>query len=107
VEQPHILNWPDEFPWFLGKNDILKELYAGDTFRSDQWSRKIIAAVRISPDPLAARAIEEVRLTIENLKPTKVDAKGVPFSEVGLPIAAIRLRTDGADWVEHGNCPQD
>jgi hypothetical protein len=105
--RPHVLTWPKDFPWALGKNDILKKLYAGNSFETDQWTRQIVAAVGANPDPLVARAVEEVRLTIKKLPPTRVDAKGVPFSEVGYPISAIRLTNKGAEWIEKGNCPQE
>jgi hypothetical protein len=95
-----------DYPAWLGRSEIIRELYAGRTPRSQQWGRKIIEIVRASPDRLAARAIEEVRVTIENLPPEKTDYNGVPFSVVGFPISAIRLTSEGAEWVEKGNCPQ-
>jgi hypothetical protein len=103
---PYILK-PTDFPWWMGKGDIIKELVQRRTFRSDQWNRNIEAAVNSSSDPIATRAIEEVRLTIENLEPTMTDSRGVRFSAVGLPISALRLSSKGLEWIQKGNCPQN
>jgi hypothetical protein len=103
---PHILDAKD-FPNWMGRYEIIEELKAGQTFRSDQWRRKINAVVSASPDPVAALAIEQVKLTIDNLGPTKKNYAGVPFSEVGYPISAVRLTSKGAEWIEKGNCPQE
>jgi hypothetical protein len=103
--QPNILT-SSQFPQFLGKGDIIKEFDAGQTLRADQWRHKLIPLIRASTDQVATEAIEEVRLTIDNLATAKFNAKGVPFSEVGYPIAAIRLTSKGAEWIERGNCPQ-
>lgn len=104
--QPHILQ-PADFPWVLGKWDIVKELVQRKTFRSYAWNQKIEVAVNASQDPIATRAIEEVRLTIENLEPTMIDSKGVRFSGVGFPISALRLSSKGMEWIRKGNCPQN
>jgi hypothetical protein len=101
VSEPHVLA-EDEFPHWMGRHEIIDQLDGHNA-----WSNQVIAIMKISPDPIAAEAIEKVRLTIDHLPPTRVTDAGVPFSEVGYPISAIRLTSSGAEWIQQGNCPQD
>jgi hypothetical protein len=103
---PYILSGTD-FPNWMGRHEVIDELKARQTFRSDQWTRTINVAVKNSSDPIATVAIEKVKLTIDNLPKTKTTARGVPFSEVGNPISAVRLSRKGVEWIKKGNCPQD
>src|ERR1700722_6954920 len=102
---PYTLRNTDAPNW-MGEHEVIDELKRGGTFQSDQWRRKIDATVRASHDQIAAVAIEQVRLTIDNLPPSKKTVKGVSFSVVGYPISAARLTGKGVEWIEKGHCPQ-
>lgn len=91
--------------YLLGHNEILSEMAAGITPRALAWHRALKSRVEASKDQVAEEAIGAVELTILNLEKTKTDIKGVPFSEVGLPVAAVRLiRGKSAEWVAKGKC---
>jgi hypothetical protein len=89
----------------LGKVEIFNELNEQKTLRSAQWGQTVSKRVKASFDHIAEVPIAVVDLTIKNLPHNHIDAKGVPFSEVGPPVAAVRLRRGaGIDWPEPGTC---
>lgn len=89
----------------LGHNEILNELAARATPRGIAWWNTLKSKVGASKDPVAGEAIGVVDLTITNLEKTKLDGNLVRFSEVGPPVAAVRLiRGKSTEWVTKGKC---
>jgi hypothetical protein len=85
----------------IGKGEIVDEITGGKTRLQKIWQERVNASF----DRIAEEAIAAVDLTIENLPKTKVDSRSIPFSEVGPPTAAVRLRRDlGIDWPRIGTC---
>jgi hypothetical protein len=89
----------------MGKGEIIQEFDANSTPRSLIWRKMMNQRLNASFDRIAEVAIAAVDLTIDNLPKTHIDRQGVPFSDVGPPVAAVRLRRDkGVDWVQIGAC---
>jgi hypothetical protein len=90
----------------LGHSDIIFEWAAHPkTPQAFRWANELRLATSNADDPLAAGTIKMVEITIDNLPKTKIDARGIPFSVVGRPVAAIRLRRGkNAEWIREGQC---
>lgn len=92
--------------FFMGHNEIIQELVAHQTEEARQWLFDLRKAMEAASDPLAAGTIEVVQLTIDHLPKTLFDKNGIPFSVVGPPVAAVRLRRNNSvEWIQKGKCP--
>lgn len=91
-------------PIYLGKGEIIRECFAGQTPRSREWKRDMQMGIDFSADPTVFTAKKLVQLTIENYPRTRADGKGGQFSIVGGPIAITRLTQKGVDWVDKACC---
>lgn len=94
---------------FLGHSEIVNAVNNPQAPEEMKWRTEFVpTALRWSgehADDVMGKAAAYVELTIEHLPKTKKDAKGVPFSVVGFPVAAVRLiRGKNVDWIARGRC---
>lgn len=89
----------------LGEGEIITEWADRKTKRALEWRGDINREAFQSSDPSMAVAIKLIALTIDNLPKDRTDANGKQFSEVGPPVAAVRLsRGKSIEWVRQGKC---
>lgn len=90
----------------LGYAEVISEMSAHQTPEALQWISQLRRAVETASNPLVEGTVEIVQLTIDHLPKTRIDVNAVPFSEVGPPIAALRLhRGHEVEWIKRGKCP--
>lgn len=92
------------FRRYLGKGEIIEELFDQQTSRSKEWMRESIVKLKLQSDPVAFQSQELVRLSIENYPATRKDKDGNPFSVLGGPITSVKLTPSGVVWIAPGAC---